>query len=200
MSTTPKEPDLTDTALESRSGLPDDLKILIDKYPRETWQGHDNLGQMAQFWLQRHAMFRDMGGTLLGAVNDWREQRLEATQFAQFFVPRLNWFLGELEGHHHIEDAHYFPVFRRAEQRLGRGFDILDNDHHIIHDALAMNAEAANGFIKSLADGGDALKRAGEAYATENDRLVAMLMRHLDDEEDLIIPVILDRGEASLGV
>jgi hypothetical protein len=26
------------------------------------------------------------------------------------------------------------------------------------------------------------------------------LMRHLDDEEDLIVPLILDRGEDALGV
>ena len=30
--------------------------------------------------------------------------------------------------------------------------------------------------------------------------LLRLLTRHLSDEEDLIIPLILDRGEAALGV
>jgi len=41
---------------------------------------------------------------------------------------------------------------------------------------------------------------AAEAYAGENAGLVAMLKRHLTDEEDLIVPLILDRGEGPLGI
>lgn len=186
--------------LETRHGLPEDLKILIAKYPREVWQGHENLGQVAQFWLQRHDMFREMGGILTGAISDWREDRTDAMEFAGFFMPRLNWFLGNLDGHHNIEDHHYFPVFRNAEQRLARGFDILDGDHDIIHSALEANANAANGFAAAIKKGGDALKFAGDSYQKENERLITMLMRHLEDEEDLIIPVILDQSESKLGI
>lgn len=186
--------------LATRGGLPDDLKMLISDYPREIWQTHDNLGDMARFWLQRHDMFREMGSILTGAIGDWREGRMDDKGFAGFFVPRLNWYLGNLDGHHNIEDHHYFPVFRKAEPRLTRGFDILDRDHHVIHDALEMNAEAARSYLSALEEGGDALKRAGEAYATENERLMRFLSRHLEDEEDLIIPVILDQGERKLGV
>lgn len=186
--------------LETRLGLPEDLKLLIEKYPREVWQSHENLGQMAQFWLQRHDMFREMGRILTGAISDWREGKTDAKGFAGFFMPRLNWFLGNLDGHHNIEDQHYFPVFRKAEKRLNRGFDILDGDHDIIHSALEANANAANSFAAALNKGGDTLKYAGDTYQRENERLVAMLMRHLEDEEDLIIPVILDQSESKLGV
>jgi hypothetical protein len=30
--------------------------------------------------------------------------------------------------------------------------------------------------------------------------LLKRLLRHLDDEEDLVVPLILDRGEQTLGV
>lgn len=191
---------MTDTALATRPGLPEDLKLLIAQFPRETWASHANLGDTAQMWLGRHDMFRKVGGMLSGAIADWREDRVDSDGFARFFVPRLNWFLGNLDGHHNVEDHHYFPVFRRAESRLERGFDILDQDHHIIHAALEANAEAAGAFLKALEAGGDAIKYAGEAYADENERLIRLLMRHLDDEEDLIIPVILDRSESGLGI
>lgn len=184
------------TELEQRFGLPDDLYFLLQRYPREEWQEHANIAGMASFWLQRHDMFRDLGGMLTGVIGDYREGKLQAPQFAQLFAPRLNFFLGELDGHHNVEDQHYFPVFANAEKRLKHGFDILDADHHAIHDALGRNAEAANVFIRALQQDADKQRFAADTYANENSRLVAMLTRHLADEEDLIIPLILDRGDA----
>lgn len=185
--------------LEQRSGLPEDLRWLADRYPRNEWQAHENIHGMAGFWLQRHDMFRELGGLLSGGIADYREGRLTAPEFARWFAPRLNHFLGNLDGHHNVEDQHYFPIFAKAESRLKRGFDILDADHHTIHDALERNAAAANAFVKALQESQDRQRFAADDYAGENDRLLAMLTRHLDDEEDLIIPLILDRGDRQLG-
>lgn len=193
---------MTDIAaeLESRTGLPRDLRWLVEKYPREGWPAHSNIAGMATFWLQRHDMFRELGGLLTTIIADYREGRATASQFAQLFAPRLNFFLGELDGHHNVEDQHYFPVFAKAESRLKRGFDILDADHHTIHEALSRNAEAANAFLRALSENEDRQRFAADAYADENARLVAMLTRHLADEEDLIIPLMLDRGDSGLGI
>ena len=184
--------------LESRTGLPDDLRFLAERYPREDWQSHANVHGMASMWLQRHDMFREIGTVLSGAAVDYREGRKDANEFARFFVPRLNFFLGQLDGHHNVEDHHYFPAFARAEPRLKRGFDILDLDHHAIHAALELNAECANDFLRALQESEDRQRFAADAYATQNTRLLAMLTRHLEDEEDLIIPLILDRGDRAL--
>lgn len=193
--------DLADTHhLEARGGLPEDLRWLVEKYPREDWRAHDNVHGMASMWLQRHDMFRELGGTLTSGIGDYREGRLDAPEFARWFAPRLNFFLGNLDGHHNVEDQHYFPAFANAEKRLKRGFDILDADHHVIHEALERNAETANAFLRALQESEDNQRFAADAYADENARLVAMLTRHLDDEEDLIIPLILDRGDRALGI
>lgn len=193
--------DLADTHhLEARAGLPEDLRWLAEKYPREEWLAHDNVHGMASMWLQRHDMFRELGGMLSAGIGDYREERLDARGFAGLFAPRLNFFLGNLDGHHNVEDHHYFPVFANAEKRLKRGFDILDADHHLIHEALERNADTANAFLRALAETEDKQRFAADAYADENARLVAMLTRHLADEEDLIIPLILDRGDHALGV
>jgi hemerythrin-like domain-containing protein len=192
--------DSTILELERRNALPDDLRFLAEKYPRNDWQAHSNIHGMANMWLQRHDMFRELGGILTAAIADYREERTTAPQFAQFFAPRLNFFLGNLDGHHNVEDHHYFPVFARAEPRLKRGFDILDLDHHTIHEGLEANAETANAFLKALQGDNDAQRRAADLYADANTRLVAMLDRHLADEEDLIIPLILEKGDRALGV
>lgn len=186
--------------LLERVRLPDDLRWLAEKYPRENWQGHANIHGVATMWLQRHDMFRELGGILTNGIGDYREGRLTAADFARWFAPRLNHFLGHLDGHHNVEDHHYFPVFAQAETRLKRGFEILDADHHTIHEGLERNAEAANAFIKTLQESEDRQRFAADAYADENGRLIAMLTRHLADEEDLIIPLILDRGDRALGI
>ena len=189
-----------DLLVENRKGLPADLRFLVEKYPREIWQGHANLGDMAHFWLQRHDMFRELGGMLQASVGDYREGRLSRIDFSRWFAPRLRFFLHQLHGHHQIEDLHYFPIFAEAERRLKRGFDILDSDHHVIHEALERNAEKGREFLIALQQNADKQRFAADAYADENERLIHMLTRHLYDEEDLIIPVILDRGEGSLGL
>lgn len=194
---------MTDNAileLERRNALPDDLRFLAARYPRNDWQAHANIHGMANMWLQRHDMFRELGGILSAAIADYREGRTNAPEFAQFFAPRLNFFLGNLDGHHNVEDQHYFPVFARAEPRLKRGFDILDLDHHTIHEGLEANAETANAYLKALQGDNDAQRRAADLYADANTRLVAMLDRHLADEEDLIIPLILEKGDRGLGI
>ena len=72
----------SDLALATRAGLPEDLKLLLARYPREVWTGHANLGEMATFWLSRHAMFRELGTMLDEAATRFREGDIEARPFA----------------------------------------------------------------------------------------------------------------------
>jgi hypothetical protein len=44
------------------------------------------------------------------------------------------------------------------------------------------------------------VQSAADAYIQSGAVLLRGLIRHLDDEEDLIVPLILDRGEDALGV
>ncbi len=115
-------------------------------------------------------------------------------------MPRLQFLLSQLEVHHQIEDLHYFPIFRAADERLVRGFDVLEGDHHAIHADMAATAETANALLRALTGDADALKKCGDDHAVASGALLKGLIRHLDDEEDLIVPLILDRGEQALGV
>jgi len=187
-------------ALDSRGGWPADLRLLIDRYPREVWPGHANLGAMAQFWLSRHDMFREIGTALEEAAAAFRNGTATAEDFRAWFPPRLQFFLQQLNAHHQVEDLHFFPVFQAAEARLARGFDVLESDHHAIHQSIERAVETANAFLRTAVNDAAPLRVAGDAYAAANDALLRQLRRHLADEEDLIIPLILDRTEAGLGV
>lgn len=184
-------------ALDERTGWPADLRVLLARHPRETWGGHANLGETARFWLKRHDMFRELGAALQAGTHAFREGQIEASPFRAWFLPRLRFYLSELEGHHSIEDRHYFPLFRAAENRLVRGFEVLEHDHDLIHRRLEEVALRGQAFAGAE---GDALRRAADLYAAAAERLVGGLSRHLLDEEDLIVPLILDRGEGALGI
>jgi hypothetical protein len=56
----------------------------------------------------------------------------------------------------------------------------------------------ANELLGTMERDEDARRAATDAYADASERLVHGLRRHLDDEEDLIVPVILDQGERKL--
>jgi hypothetical protein len=186
--------------LASRTGWPDELRLLLVRYPREQWGGHANLGGVARFWLSRHAMFRELSTMIEGETGNFRSGVLPAVEFRQQLVPRLQFLLSQLDAHHQIEDLHFFPAFRAAEERLAPGFDVLERDHDAIHADMARTAETANAMLRALASNSDTLARCGDDYAAASGALIKGLIRHLDDEEDLIVPLILDRGEEALGV
>lgn len=185
--------------LFSRRGLPTELSVLAVRHPREGWQTHPNLGEMAAFWLARHGMFRELCAALGEAATAFGEERVDAAIFLPWFSPRFGFFLNELQTHHHVEDHHYFPIFRRADPRLARGFEILDADHAVLDRSIHDLARAGATLKHALGGHGD-VATARARLADGLARMVAGLARHLDDEEDLVIPLILERTEAGLGV
>ncbi|WP_428641755.1 hemerythrin domain-containing protein [Roseibium sp.] len=189
------------TNLDDRSGLPEEWLFLLKDHPREIWTSHRNLGPMTEFWLERHNGFRRLGGMLEGLLSKFREDQIRAEQFGGRFAPLLQQFLSELHHHHTIEDHHYFPVFMAAEKRLLAGFELLENDHELIHHRIETVIRSANKLFGQLGTRDrDSIRRAADSFAGVSDTLISGLIRHLEDEEDLIVPVILDRGERQLGL
>ena len=107
----------------------------------------------------------------------------------QAYAPRLSQYggtlLNELHGHHQIEDHHYFPKLVKCDARLEQGFELLEADH-----------AAMDGLLHSMAEGANAVLAGGEAAAFVGriDSFATLLERHLTDEEEIIVPVILHTG------
>jgi hypothetical protein len=187
-------------SLNSRTALPDGYAFLLADYPRAVWEGHPNNGQWCQFWLQRHQMFRDYSAALADACEQLADGKIEAPAFHEWFVPRVNFYLGEIDTHHKVEEYHYFPALAQADEKMGRGIELLEGDHKVVHDLL----HAAHGTIVALdAAIREAPADVASAAPTARDGIAALgdgLARHLDDEEDIIVPLILDRTEPVLGI
>ncbi len=178
-----------DLDLTTRTGLPDTLRTLFATHPREGWAQHPEFGPLTQFWLERHLGFRQILGTLTADLAEFQAGRLDPEAYA----PRLSRlggiFMQELHMHHSIEDDVYFPKLAVLAPKLERGFALLDADHHRLHDALDGFAAAANA---ALCDEG--VGSLGESL----EQMTAFLDRHLTDEEELVVPVILSVGEGRL--
>ncbi|MFP7570190.1 hemerythrin domain-containing protein [Marivita sp. S2033] len=178
-------------ALDIRTGLPDALRVLLQAYPRDTWPEHDNFAGLVAFWLERHLLFR----RLLGAIITDTERAIDSAVERNAYAARLSrsggMLLQGLHGHHQIEDHHYFPMLGAREPMLERGFTLLDADHHAMDGLLDGFARGANAVIEDKSEPG--------LFHGDLMRFHALLDRHLVDEEELIVPVILKHGPGGLG-
>jgi iron-sulfur cluster repair protein YtfE (RIC family) len=179
--------------IDQRTGWPDELCVVLNDFPRDSWA--KTRSSMARFWIDKHNYIRRQSDSLQSANRDYRNERSAAAQFAGWIAPRLQGFLSELHGHHQIEDFHYFPAFRSAEPRLSSGFDVLASDHELIHRGIAEIVDSINGFLTAVHSAaganGDAHRRAADRYIEASQTLHRRLQRHLADEEDLIIPLMI---------
>lgn len=182
--------------LEERAGLPEALRVLLAEHPRESWETDPNFNGLISFWLDRHMMFRKLGTIIQDEARALLDDKADARHFARAVSHYGGTFVNQLHGHHQMEDQHYFPVLMTRDARVERGFEMLDADHHALDGHLNRFVETANDAIKGL--DGDA-KAAGGRFLAAVEGLDALLRRHLDDEEDLIVPVILKYGTDGLG-
>lgn len=184
-------------ALEIRTGLPDALRVLLAEYPREAWETDPGFSELIRFWLDRHVMFR----RLMAVMRDETARALDGEMDSRTYAAHLSrygsMFINDLHGHHSIEDAHYFPHLKGLDTRLERGFDILDRDHHAIDGHLVQFAEAANAALRAIAAGESSTDRLAE-FRGGLKRIDGFLDRHLTDEEDLIVPVLLRHAPVGL--
>lgn len=180
---------MTPLSLHSRQGLPDSLRLLLPLYPRADWSDHRNFDGLIAFWLDRHLGFRSMTARMAEHAQAFLDRTEEPAVLAGRLAHLGNRFLQDLHGHHGIEDAHFFPRLTVLEPRLALGFEMLEADHQAIDGVLARFAASANALLRAPAD----LSLAG-GFSHELGAITALLDRHLVDEEDLIVPVILDRG------
>ncbi len=181
-------------SLETRQGLPDALRILVNDYPRDLWQSHRNFDALTRFWLDRHLGFRAMLADIRQSTEAFLDGSVDHRRFAGQSSRAVGGLLGDLQGHHQIEDQHYFPLLAAAEPRLARGFDLLDADHQALDLHIHRMADATNAMLRHLAAASPDGRTAAGALLTLTAGFDRFINRHLLDEEDLVVPVILHRA------
>lgn len=184
--------------LDRREGWAAALRAHLERHPRASWE--TTATASAHFWLEVHDHFRRDCVSLETAADDYRRERIAAPALAVIATSRLGGLVANLHGHHQIEDFHYFPAFRRAEPTLAAGFDVLERDHGALQQDVAA-ARTAVLDLRTATKGGAVphgaatLALAAERYIETTARLCRRVCRHLSDEEELVIPLLIERGD-----
>lgn len=181
---------MTELSLAQRSALPPALRVLVEELPRDIWETHPGFSGLIRFWLDRHMLFRQLIDRMQGDAEAALDRQLDPLVYARKLSNLGGALVGELHGHHQIEDIHYFPVLQRLDKRLAPGFDLLDSDHHEIDAGLHRFAETANELLRDPEGNLDFALACGPVRA-EIIRLSGTLDRHLEDEEELVVPILL---------
>jgi hypothetical protein len=178
---------------DSKYGWSPELRVLLDLHPRSTWRARRSAS--AAFWLEIHDGFRNDMTDLESAGADYSAGRLSLRELAVRAPPRLRGMVAQLRGHHEMEDFHYFPSFAAADARLAPGFERLAADHRRLHDDIeqalaALRDLRAAATEESLAS---AERAVAAHYLEASTRFYRRLRGHLDDEEDLVVPLLIER-------
>ena len=171
--------------------MPDEMRILLDEHPRDTWEAHPGFKGKTRQWLSAHQGFRQ----LAGIVRKETERYLDKSREPDEYAGRLSYYggilVGNLHGHHGWEDRSYFPELSAADPRFDAGLEVLEQDHRDLDDVLHRFTDTANRTIKLIhLDDAQARDEAGALHAT-SEAIEAFLNRHLSDEEELAVPIIL---------
>ncbi|MGH7021636.1 MAG: hemerythrin domain-containing protein [Brevundimonas sp.] len=169
------------------------MLYLRDAFPRERWTGA--LPETAAFWLQMHAGFRAQQALMADTAARWRSGDLDPRGLHAALLPTLQAFLQHLDGHHRVESGHYFPHFRRIEPRIQSGLDLLDRDHDAIHAHLDALYHSAVAFHQATTANSPDTPDHAHRLTDVLDLAAPGLIRHLDDEEDIVIPLLALKGE-----
>lgn len=183
---------MTKNDLPDRDGLPEHLKVLLDEYPREGWSTHQNFSELTKFWLNRHLMFRKALETLQLESEAFMNGERDPQHFGTLITKVGGFFINELHLHHHMEDHHYFPLLTRQDKRLESGFELLDNDHHLLSELMDGMARSGTDLIGKIRTKSEATMQATDRLQGVLRRFGRFMNRHLTDEEELIVPIILE--------
>jgi iron-sulfur cluster repair protein YtfE (RIC family) len=153
--------------------------------------------EAAAFWLDVHAHLRRDAAGVAAASADYRRSPAELAVVA---APRLRGLIAAMQGHHQIEDFHYFPAFRRAEPQLAPAFDRLEREH----ESLSFSVSAAlaaldelHATVQHLAAepaASSTQELAAQRYVDAAAALCRELERHLHEEESVVVP-LLHKGD-----
>ncbi len=171
--------------------LPPGMDKLLQDYPRASWDAHKGFAQATRNWLGAHKAFRKLSRFTREDTQRYLDKTVEAEKFASNLSYFGNALVANLYGHHHWEDMEYFPELSAADPRFDSGLAILEEDHQCLNGLLENLTLKANRVIKLVQlDESAAYEEAGELLPV-TEAVETLLTRHLADEEDLAVPIIL---------
>lgn len=171
--------------------MPAEMRSLLHEYPRDAWESHAGFKDKTRQWLGAHQMFRRLSAAVRMDAESYLDGKTDARDYVGQLVHRGGALVGNLHGHHGWEDHSYFPELSAADSRFDAGLEILEKDHIALNEVLDSFTETANRAIGMIQlDDGKSHSEVGK-LRTAAEAIESFLQRHLSDEEELAVPIIL---------
>lgn len=176
--------------------LPDEMRILLAQYPRHGWDTHANFKQATRHWLGAHRMFRRVAALIQTQTQHYINKDRDPQDYAAHLSYYGQGLVSNLHGHHSWEDREYFPELSAADPRFDAGLAVLELDHQVLDEILDRFSTTTKLVTQAIRLGDSSVDRlsahdgAGKLLGIAGD-IEALLKRHLADEEDLAVPIIL---------
>ncbi|MBS0123879.1 hemerythrin domain-containing protein [Thetidibacter halocola] len=182
---------MLDTPTIRTAPMPDAMRVLLRDYPRDAWEDHPGFARATRNWLGAHQGFRRLAATLTAETEAYLDKARDGELYADRLGRAGHALVVSLHGHHHFEDRSYFPELAAADPRFESGLAILEKDHTMLDGVLHDLTRSANRTIQLIQlDQGQARDEAGCLHE-HTQAVEALLDRHLGDEEELAVPIIL---------
>lgn len=183
--------------VEQRDCIAQALREQMFDLPREQWAANPRMGGEPGFWLEIHKGLLTASATLPRWIEQFQQE--EDPVRMQAIAGQISGLGQQLvhhaHGHHHIEDHHFFPVFLRMFPQLEHPLELLDGDHKVLAEVLDDLEKATAGFPVtpqgSEREQREAWMRGADILLPAAKRLDALFIRHIGDEEEICIPVML---------
>lgn len=171
--------------------MPQEMSLLLEDYPRDGWETHPGFKSKTRHWLGAHQIFRQLAKTVRKDSEAFLGKSLSARRYSRRLSYYGSTLIGNLHGHHDWEDLSYFPELSAADPRFDAGLEILEKDHETLDGVLNCFAGSAESTLQLTGnDSARAYDAAGQLHSVA-EAIEAFLARHLADEEDLAVPIIL---------
>ncbi len=177
--------------ITTRGGLPPEMRTLLRDLPRDDWQAHPAFARSIQNWMGAHQMFRQLGEIVQEDSEAFLDKGLEADRYAGRLAHFGNLLVRNLHGHHTWEDRKFFPELEEADPRFAAGLKMLEGDHHELDALLDSFTRGANRVVQLATLAPDQMVEEAGPVRDMAERLGGFLNRHLTDEEDLVVPILL---------
>ena len=177
--------------IETRSGLPTEMQTLLRDLPRDGWQAHPGLADSTRNWMRAHQGFRQLGEILQEETEAFLDKEMEDQAYAGRLAHFGNLLVRNLHGHHSWEDRRFFPELEAADPRFAAGLEMLESDHVALDDLLDRFTRSANRVVQLSSLEPRQMHEEARPVRDLSETLRGFLARHLTDEEDLVVPILL---------
>jgi hemerythrin-like domain-containing protein len=161
----------------------------LAQWPPQRWPGHPAYAGLASHWQDIHrAMVHNLGlvEQSLRALAEDRLAEADRIRLAGEIAPVARQAVDHLHGHHRLEDRTMFPQLLRAAPALARPLNLLEADHIVLNAVLGPFERA----LRSMPVAG-APASAWDEVAAAGERVARVARRHIEDEEEIVIPAVL---------